>query len=121
MDRGTETKLTLEWHPTDIIRAIICPNTSHFADSKRKHKQLSILLAANSVQGYQSVHNLERTFHRLCDGLGIPRISPHKLMHFSAIYALRGGAKLEVVSKILGHSSVAITVDFCPNLTYYQA
>jgi site-specific recombinase XerD len=69
------------------------------------------LFPAKSVQGYQSIHNLERTFRRLCDRLGIPRISPHKLRHYFATYALRNGAKLEVISKILGHSSVAITAD----------
>jgi len=74
-------------------------------------EQKGVLLVANSVQGYQSIHNLERTFRRLCDRLGIPRISPNKLRHYFATYALRGGAKLEVVSKILGHSSVAITAD----------
>jgi site-specific recombinase XerD len=33
------------------------------------------------------------------------------LRHYFATYALRNGAKLEVISKILGHSSVAITAD----------
>ena len=33
------------------------------------------------------------------------------LRHYFATYTLRNGAKLEVISKILGHSSVAITAD----------
>jgi len=33
------------------------------------------------------------------------------LRHYFATHALRNGAKLEVISKILGHSSVAITAD----------
>jgi site-specific recombinase XerD len=33
------------------------------------------------------------------------------LRHYFATYALRNGAKLEIVSRILGHSSVAITAD----------
>ena len=33
------------------------------------------------------------------------------LRHYFATYALKNGAKLEIVSKILGHSSVAITAD----------
>lgn len=39
------------------------------------------------------------------------RIDPHQLRHFSAMTMLKDGAKLEVVSRLLGHSSVAITGD----------
>jgi len=96
-------------------RERIVPISPVTADLIREYlpsvRQGRYLFPANSVQGYQSIHNLERTFRRLCDRLGIPRISPHKLRHYFATYALRGGAKLEVVSKILGHSSVAITAD----------
>jgi site-specific recombinase XerD len=69
------------------------------------------LFATGSKQGYKSTHNLERTFRRLCKRLGIPKITPHQLRHYFATYALKNGAKLEVISKILGHSSVAITAD----------
>jgi site-specific recombinase XerD len=33
------------------------------------------------------------------------------LRHCFATYALRNGAKVELISKILGHSSVGITLD----------
>jgi integrase len=69
------------------------------------------LFPANGVSGYHSIHNLEKTFRRLWDRIGSPWISPHKLRHYFATYALRNGAKLEMISKILGHSSVAITAD----------
>jgi integrase/recombinase XerD len=69
------------------------------------------LFATGSLQGYKSIHNLDRTFRRLCKKLGIPRVTPHMLRHYFATYALKNGAKLEVISKILGHASVAITAD----------
>jgi integrase/recombinase XerD len=69
------------------------------------------LFPYNGRDGYHSKHNLEKSFRRLCKRLGIPKITPHMLRHYFATYALRNGAKLEVISKILGHSSVAITVD----------
>jgi integrase/recombinase XerD len=69
------------------------------------------LFPSNSRRGYQWRHNLEKSFRRLCKRLGIPRITPHMLRHYFATYALRNGAKLEVISKILGHSSIAITAD----------
>ena len=69
------------------------------------------LFPSNSKRGYQWRHNLEKSFRRLCQRLDIPRITPHMLRHYFATYALRNGAKLEVISKILGHSSIAITAD----------
>ena len=38
-------------------------------------------------------------------------ITPHGLRHYFATYALKNGAKLEVISRILGHASVGITGD----------
>ena len=56
--------------------------------------------------------SVDRTFRRLCKKLGIkPTITPHGLRHYFATYALKNGAKLEIVSKILGHASVGITAD----------
>ncbi|MFC1965026.1 tyrosine-type recombinase/integrase [Chloroflexota bacterium] len=37
--------------------------------------------------------------------------TPHALRHFFATHSLRNGARLEVVSKLLGHASIAITAD----------
>jgi len=48
-------------------------------------------------------------FHQLCDRLGLPRLSPHKLRHLSASLALEAGAPLPLVSRRLGHASVHIT------------
>lgn len=46
-----------------------------------------------------------------CDRLGIERIHPHQLRHFYATRMLKNGAKLEVVSRLLGHASVGIAGD----------
>lgn len=64
----------------------------------------------------QSLHwgrrSVERTFRRLCRRLSIqPAVTPHGLRHYFATYALQNGAKLEIISRILGHSSVGITAD----------
>jgi site-specific recombinase XerD len=37
--------------------------------------------------------------------------TPHQLRHLYATERLRNGAKLEVVGRILGHSSIGITAD----------
>ena len=43
--------------------------------------------------------------------LEIKPITPHILRHYFATYSLKNGAKLEIVSRILGHASVGITGD----------
>jgi integrase len=48
---------------------------------------------------------------RLCDKASIKRYSAHQFRHFFTTYALKRGAKLEVISRILGHANVRITAD----------
>lgn len=48
---------------------------------------------------------------RVCDRLKIKRINPHSLRHYAATQMLKDGAKLEIVSRILGHAGVGITGD----------
>ncbi len=44
-------------------------------------------------------------------GKPLPRISPHDLRHTAGTLMLRRGVPVEVVSKILGHARVSITLD----------
>ncbi|WP_425146164.1 tyrosine-type recombinase/integrase [Deinococcus sp.] len=44
-------------------------------------------------------------------GEALPAISPHDLRHTYATLALRRGVPVEVVSKVLGHARVSITLD----------
>lgn len=44
-------------------------------------------------------------------GLELPAISPHDLRHTYATLALRRNVPVEVVSKVLGHARVSITLD----------
>jgi len=50
----------------------------------------------------------------------LPRITPHMLRHYFATYALRNGAKVELISKILGHSSVGIMLDVYRTVTQVE-
>ena len=71
--------------------------------------QGEFLFPANNQLGYQGIRNLEKTFRRLCKRLGIRPITPHGLRHFYATSMLKNGARIEVVSRLLGHTSVAVT------------
>lgn len=61
--------------------------------------------------GYAEIYNIEKTLKRACMRAGVEPFTPHQLRHFYATEMLRNGAKLEVVGRILGHSSIGITAD----------
>lgn len=52
---------------------------------------------------------VSRTFDRVQSRAGLPDTRFHDLRHFAASVMISAGIQLEIVSKILGHSSVAIT------------
>lgn len=68
------------------------------------------LFPGNTKTGYWAQDSFRITLHHLCKKIGIKQIRPHQLRHYFATRTLEHGAKLEVISKILGHASVGITV-----------
>ena len=55
--------------------------------------------------------NLNREFHGICQEAGLGHWHPHELRHSPASLMLAGGVKLQVVSEVLGHSSIRMTAD----------
>ncbi|MFC1905182.1 tyrosine-type recombinase/integrase [Chloroflexota bacterium] len=69
------------------------------------------LFPGKTKTGYASIHNVEKTFKRACKRAGIKPFTPHQLRHAFATEMLKAGAKLEIVSRILGHAGVGVTAD----------
>ena len=55
--------------------------------------------------------NVYRDFVTLCERIGLGRWHPHELRHSAASIMLARGVPIEVVSDLLGHSSIRITAD----------
>lgn len=55
--------------------------------------------------------NVLRDFKKLLEGLELPRHRFHDLRHTFASIALQQGVPIHVVSNILGHASIRITID----------
>ncbi len=66
---------------------------------------------AGAEMKHWQIHNAEKTLKRACLRAEVKPFTPHALRHLFATTALKNGAKLEVVSRILGHASVGITGD----------
>jgi integrase len=58
-----------------------------------------------------------RWYHAACDRAGLPRYRWHDLRHAYATGLLEHGVDLSLVSKVMGHASVAITADTYQHLT----
>jgi integrase len=54
---------------------------------------------------------ITRQFNRLVDRAGVPRIGLHDVRHTYATMALRAGVNPKIVSRRLGHASVAFTLE----------
>ncbi len=55
--------------------------------------------------------SISREFREICRDAGIGDWHPHELRHSAASLMLAQGVKLQVVSEILGHSSIRMTAD----------
>jgi len=75
------------------------------------YKPVKWLFPANNANGYWDKTSLEKTMRLVCRINNIRPITPHCLRHFFATHNLKYGARLDVISKILGHASTAITAD----------
>jgi integrase/recombinase XerD len=78
---------------------------------KKRPSGSPYLFPGDTKSGHMDVHNLEKTLKRACLRAGVRPFTPHQLRHFYATEMLRGGAKLEVVARILGHAGVGVTAD----------
>ncbi len=65
----------------------------------------------NTVGGYYDAHNWRAAwFYPLLQRAGLPRIRPHDLRHTAATLLLARGVPVKVVSEMLGHANVGITL-----------
>lgn len=55
--------------------------------------------------------NVQRDFQTICTKAGIGKWHPHELRHSAASLMLAAGVPIQVVSDVLGHSSIRMTAD----------
>ena len=97
----------------------LLPQTAEALKSyMRKRKSSSpYLFPGDTRMGHMNVHNLEKTLRRACLRVGVRPFTPHQLRHLYTTHMLRGGAKLEIVSRVLGHVGVGVTADIYRHVT----
>jgi integrase len=69
------------------------------------------LVFYDEIGGYLSVDKILKEFHALLDKAGLPRMRFHDLRHSAATILLTMGVHPKVVQELLGHSTIAMTMD----------
>lgn len=72
---------------------------------------LSDLIVCNTLGNPIIPEKITRSFYRILDNIGLPRCGVHSLRHTFASILFANGYDVSVVSKILGHASVSITMN----------
>ncbi|MDH6410054.1 integrase [Aurantimicrobium minutum] len=75
------------------------------------------LVFSTELGGLIDPRNLLRVFTNAAKAAGLEKVSLHTLRHSAATAMLNTGTPMHVVSRILGHSSISITVDTYGHIT----
>ena len=74
-------------------------------------KRLFLFLVHNLDGNNMKLRSVQQTFERICLECGIPHKGLHALRHSFATSLIDNGVAPNVVSRLLGHSSVKFTYD----------
>jgi integrase len=99
--------------PGRLVMALETHRIRQAEDNARAGDGLNSLgfIFTSSVGTPLDPRNLNREFHDVCVGAGLGHWHPHELRHSAASLMLAEGVKLQVVSEVLGHSSIRMTAD----------
>lgn len=75
------------------------------------------LVFTNHQGGFLAVKDVYAAYHRVLDRAGLPRVRFHDLRHTAATLMLSRGVHPKVASEMLGHSTIAITLDLYSHVT----
>ena len=102
-------------HPTkteqSVRRIYLSDNTLTFIKRLSSNKRRPKLLLPNSTGDIYQTSALRSRWVKVCAELEIPYKNLHALRHSWATRALENGIEVSTVSKMLGHKSIATTID----------
>lgn len=113
----TDTKTSLSRRavnlPDPMLKALLAHEERQHAEERRFGESWadSGYIFTSSVGTPIDPRNLYREFQSLCRNAGLGDWHPHELRHSAASLMLAQGVKIQVVSQVLGHSSIRMTAD----------
>lgn len=114
--------LTLRWEQVDLKAGVILIEQAKTDFPKRTYIEPELRAVLESlprgigkalVFGERTSLQAQRAFAAYRDTAGLPRnLTPHKLRHTTASWAIQSGASLKVVQVMLGHRSIQTTMKY---------
>ncbi len=89
--------------PPSLVPALLSHSTGRPTDA--------VLFTSANGQVLRLNNWRRRVFAPACETAGIAGLKPHDLRHTAASLAVRSGANVKVVQRMLGHASAAMTLD----------
>lgn len=112
-----DTKTPKSRRAVNLPTALSMQLKSHRAEQNAERLKLgrawtnSGYIFSTSVGTPIDPRNMYREFREICREAGIGDWHPHELRHSAASLMLAQGVKIQVVSEVLGHSSIRMTAD----------
>jgi integrase len=113
----TDTKTSLSRRavnlPEPMLKALLRHEDRQGAQKERLGKTWveSDYIFTSTIGTPIDPRNLYREFQKVCRLAGLGDWHPHELRHSAASLMLAQGVKIQVVSQVLGHSSIRMTAD----------
>ena len=113
----TDTKTSLSRRAVNLPAPMLKTLLEHEARQEAQKGQLgtawidSGYVFTSSIVTPIDPRNLYREFQKVCRVAGLGDWHPHELRHSAASLMLAQGVKIQVVSQVLGHSSIRMTAD----------
>ena len=113
----TDTKTSLSRRavnlPEPMLKALLAHEKRQQAEKEWLDDEWSDsgYIFTSSVGTPIDPRNLYREFQVICRSAGLGDWHPHELRHSAASLMLAQGVKIQVVSQVLGHSSIRMTAD----------
>jgi integrase len=113
----TDTKTSLSRRAVNLPGPMLKTLLDHEARQGAQKVQLgtswidSGYIFTSSIGTPIDPRNLYREFQKVCRIAGLGDWHPHELRHSAASLMLAQGVKIQVVSQVLGHSSIRMTAD----------
>jgi integrase len=113
----TDTKTSLSRRAVNLPMPMLKALLEHEARQRARKEQLGTAWVDTGYVFTSSIgtpidpRNLYREFQKVCRIAGLGDWHPHELRHSAASLMLAQGVKIQVVSQVLGHSSIRMTAD----------
>jgi integrase len=115
--RTSDTKTPRSRRAVDLPAPLVSILRRHRADQAADRLKLGLTRQETGYVFTTSIgtpfdpRNMYREFQSICISAGLGKWHPHELRHSAASLMVAQGVKLQVVSEVLGHSSIRMTAD----------